>query len=73
MRRAQLFVRLAELKRAGVQTTAADRSLEIAWDAAINDSSVMRLLQPLPAPTPKATYERPSPYGKGGPKGKGGR
>ena len=69
---AQLFVRLAELTRAGVQTTAAGRPLDIAWDAAINDSSVMHLLQPLPAPPPKATHERPSPYVKGGPKGKGG-
>ena len=48
------------------------RPLDIAWDAAINDSSVMHLLQPLPAPPPKATHERPSPYVKGGPKGKGG-
>ena len=47
---AQLFVRLAELTRAGVQTTAAGRPLDIAWDAAINDSSVTHLLQPLPAP-----------------------
>ena len=40
---AQLFVRLAELTHAGVQTTSAGRPL----DAAINDSSVMHLLQPL--------------------------
>ena len=67
---ARLFVRLAELTRAGVQATAAGRPLDLAWDQAMNDSTVMHLLQPMPVALAK---ERLGPYSpnKERPKGKG--
>ncbi|CAE7654031.1 unnamed protein product [Symbiodinium sp. CCMP2592] len=76
----QLFAELRDKTRAGVQTVASGRPLDTLLPDAMYMNEVSCLLQPLPAPVLKDVpqkpdapkWERPSPYTKGGGKGKKG-
>ncbi|CAE7351316.1 unnamed protein product [Symbiodinium sp. CCMP2592] len=77
----QLFAELRDKTRAGVQTVASGRPLDTLLPDAMYMNEVSCLLQPLPAPVLKDVpqkpdapkWERPSPYTKGGGKGKKGK
>ncbi|CAE6914648.1 unnamed protein product [Symbiodinium sp. CCMP2592] len=76
----QLFAELRDKTRAGVQTVASGRPLDTLLPDAMYMNEVSCLLQPFPAPALKDVpqkpdapkWERPSPYTKGGGKGKKG-
>ncbi|CAE7679226.1 rad50 [Symbiodinium sp. CCMP2592] len=77
----QLFAELRDKTRAGVQTVASGRPLDTLLPDAMYMNEVSCLLQPFPAPVLKDVpqkpdapkWERPSPYTKGGGKGKKGK
>ncbi|CAE7218164.1 unnamed protein product [Symbiodinium sp. CCMP2592] len=77
----QLFAELRDKTRAGVQTVASGRPLDSLLPDAMYMNEVSCLLQPFPAPSMKDApqkpdapkWERPSPYTKGGGKGKKGK
>ncbi|CAE7838449.1 unnamed protein product [Symbiodinium sp. CCMP2592] len=77
----QLFAELRDKTRAGVQTVASGRPLDTLLPDAMYMNEVSCLLQPFPAPALKDVpqkpdapkWERPSPYNKGGGKGKKGK
>ncbi|CAE7218152.1 unnamed protein product [Symbiodinium sp. CCMP2592] len=77
----QLFAELRDKTRAGVQTVASGRPLDTLLPDAMYMNEVSCLLQPFPAPALKDVpqkpdapkWERPSPYTKGGGKGKKGK
>ena len=60
---AQLFVRLAELTRSGIQAVATGRPLDAVWSQAVSDPDVLHLIQPMPTPPPSHKEHRSQPYG----------
>ena len=60
---AQLFVRLAELTRSGIQAVATGRPLDAVWSQAMSDPDVLHLIQPMPTPPPSHKEHRSQPYG----------
>ena len=70
----KLWQKVAELTRAGVQSTAEGRPIDKVWNQACSHPDVLHLLQPLPSPaTPVVTspkdWTRPGPYATGQGKG----
>ena len=55
----KLFVKLAELTRAGIQLTAAGRPVDLVFKQAMDHPDVMHLLQPLPASSSSSSSKRP--------------
>ena len=78
----KLFVKLAEMTRAGIQLTAAGRPVDLVFAKAMDHPEVMHLLQPLPSSSSSSATKRPrennddqgpprTPRPKGKGKGKG--
>ena len=67
----QLWLKVADLTRTGIQLVAAGRPCDAIWDAAMNSVEVAHFLQPMPQSSSHrdGPYERP--WASKGPKGKG--